>query len=193
MLQRLNDHEQLQILFDQFNFKLHVPGAASDTLMLRWWMELHETGDITKLFHADSFDLESFLQLFKPPTYLVYDFNESNTIEQASWAKPVSNILNERTAFNGIWTRPFLRGKPRQLLFTHLTYKAAFGFFDAIVGMTWQPELLAIHAKMGYDVVGVLPDFMGHELVYLVRVTKEKYFDSRLAQAGEKLLNKEIG
>jgi hypothetical protein len=170
--------------------ELHSVSAANDVVLLRWWMALHNLNEINDLISPDAQAIDDFVHLFRPPTYLLRIVDDQSNLLQAHWFKPVSSRKDETDVFNGIWTHPELRGKKQQLRFTYLTYRIAFCFCTAIIGTTWQTKLLVEHMKMGYDIVGKIPNFSGHSEFYFVRLTEEKFIASRAGLAGERLIQR---
>lgn len=173
---------------DAAGIRLFPQNPSGDTTLLRWWIWLNSSGEINDLIAPDAQGIDSFIEIFRYPTHMLCTLDSSNELTQAHWLKPVSGRKDELDVFNGVWCHPSLRGTRQQLQFTYLTYRLAFCFCRAIIGTTWQTKLIAEHAKMGYDVVGMLPNFMGHEYFYFVRLTEEKFVNSKAGKAGERLI-----
>jgi hypothetical protein len=83
-------------------------------------------------------------------------------------------------AYAGLWLSPANRNSRRALSFTAVAYSLAFEFYDAILGMTWQADLLEEHTKLGYDVIGCIPKMNDEPYVYIVHLTREAFYQSRL-------------
>ena len=163
---------------------LYTPTFESDYLFLHWWLTLNETGDIKRLIIEDSRKLSAFYQIFTHPTVTLYTCSSQGAIDFVIWLRPASSTPAEQTVFSSMWAGIGVRGRRKHYDLARLIYTITFSIWTAILGTTWQPELLEVHKKMGYDVVGVLPNIYGQEYVYLVHLTKEKFENSRFYQVG---------
>ena len=169
--------ERLQTLNAHFYSSL----PTEDSLLIKWWLTLSESGDLEKLITPQSRSLRQFLNLFSLPTTLIYALSPSNNeIIAASWLTPADNCATYRNAYCGFYTHPAHRLTKFNLTFTATTFSLAFEFYDFILGTTWQPKLLPIHTKLGYDIIGCVPKLYDEEFVYIVRLTKERFLQSRL-------------
>lgn len=172
--------------FKTLNARIYTQAQTEDLLMLRWWMHVSETGDITKFMLPEAQRLPAFLNVFKPPTALVYSLSTANEIISAFWATPVDVASTHKAAYCGLWVHPGLRGKRYQYNFTHMAYTFAFEFYSTLLGMTWQPDLLDIHKKLGYNVVGCIPHLYDQDFLYIVHLTREAFDASRFMQVGRR-------
>lgn len=171
---------------DALNARLYSWQPPEDTLLLRWWLTLNETGDLTRLFISDAHRLPDFYRVFSYPTALLYSLSEESEIDNAFWLTPADNTSKYRVAYSGMWSAT--RGGRKQLQFAALAYPLAFEFYSAILGMTWQPELLDIHTKLGYTIVGCIPYMHDQPFVYIVHLTKEAYLASRFYSVSQRRL-----
>ena len=168
--------------FDALNAHVYSGHESEDTLLLRWWIRLQESGDIHNLIAPDAHRLSSFLGLFRLPTTLFYSLDNENSIDNVSWFMPVDNAASHHMAYASLWSRQTKRGTRRQFHFTVLTYSLIFEFYDALLGMTWQPKLLDLHKKSGYNIVGCIPGMFDQKQCYIVHLTRESFFNSRAMQ-----------
>lgn len=171
--------------FDKLNAHIYNHTANEDARLVAWWMHLQESGDIERVIAPDSQRLPDFFTLFKHPTALLYAIS-NKTLDFAAWFVPFSSTMQYRTAIGSLWTHANIRGKRRAYQLTYLVYSLAFEFYSAIFGMTWQPALLDIHQKLGYNVVGCVPRLYDKEHVYFVHLTRENFYNSRFAKIGGK-------
>ena len=172
--------------FESLNALIYSQSPIEDLLMLRWWIHLNETGDINRLILPDSRRLSPFLNVFKLPTALIYSRNPAGEIDNAFWASPVDGISKHKAAYCGLWCRPDTRGKRRQFDFVAFVYSFAFEFYTALLGMTWQPDLLDLHQKLGYNVVGCIPNLYDEDFLYVVHLTREAFQSSRFMQVSQR-------
>ena len=172
--------------FNDLNAFIYHHDQKEEMLLLKWWMHLNELGDIERLIKPDARSIHAFYNLFKYPTTLIYTLDEHGEISNAGWIESADEKSTVRTAQNGIWTRSDIRGSRKQFNFITLYYNLTFEFFDAILGLTWQPDLLDLHTKLGYNIVGVIPNFYNQPNCYIVHLTRENYQNSRFNQIRSK-------
>jgi hypothetical protein len=168
--------------FEYLNAHIYQSKPEEDLLLLRLWMTLHETGEIDELVLPDAHALYAFLGLFKYPSGVIYATNEKNEIDNITWFSPVDASAECRMANGAFYTSPSCRGKRRQLYFGYLAYSLAFEVYEAVIGATWQSDLLAVHQKLGYEINGCIPNLHNKEFVYVVRLTKDNFTNSRFMQ-----------
>ena len=178
----LSTFERYRPNFEALRLCVYGSTAAEDMLLLRWWLALNESGDIEKLITPEHRRLASFLQIFQPPTVTFYSLSPSGEIDFLAWFRDPSG----ESIFCGIWLAPSIRGSRRSISLVQNVYSLVFEFYSSILGATWQPDLLQLHQKIGYAVVGNFKNFMGQDLVYLVQLTREDWRNSRLMQMGRK-------
>lgn len=178
--------ERYKANFDALNAFIYSQSSTEDLIMLRWWMHLSETGDINRLMLPEARRLSSFLNTFKLPTTLIYSLDSENNICSAFWASQVDGVSKHRAAYCGVWTRADLRGRRFQFDFNLFAYTFTFEFYDALLGMTWQQDLLDLHQKLGYSIVGCIPNLHDEDFVYIVHLTREAFQSSRPSQIGRK-------
>lgn len=184
-------YEKYKDQIEELNVKFYNKTFDEDLLLLNWWIYLNEIGDISKIFPDDSHRLGAFMEFFSTPTVLMYSLNPQNKIEFTFWLKDQS--ATNKTTFVGIWFSPEIRGTRHQLKLASLVYNLTFEFYESILGLTWQINLLQMHMKMGYKVVGNIPNFMGHEQTWLVRLTKGDFCKSQVTKIGQKIREKKNG
>lgn len=177
MLKQLPEHLQQQAA--RLGLQLYTPSAGLDFLFTHLWMDLTETGDLEKIIIPDSRNLAAFLNVFQSPTITTFAVNAQKRIEFLFWARPASAAENEQTMICGTWSAKTLRGKPRQALLTGTIYEFLFANYGYCFGVTWQQDLLKIHAKLGYSVAGFCPSIYGLDNVYLVLLQKDDFYNSR--------------
>ena len=170
--------------FKKLDLHLYAGTFEEDVLFLKFWISLVETNDIDKLVTPESKRLSQFLATFQRPTITFYSLDIYGRIESLFWFTDPSP---PKTIFCGVWFSPNLRGSKRQIKLAKTIYDLAFEFYDDILGATWQPVILALHTKLGYNIVGNLPNYMGQKIVYLVHLNRESFRASRFYKIGERL------
>lgn len=181
--QILNKYKDRLVSLNAF---IYSRKPAEEMKILSWWMLLNETGDIKKVTKPSARSVDAFFKLFAYPTILIYSLDKNGEIDNTAWIVPDDESSKIKTAYSGAWTREDNRGKLRQYKFIDCFYTFMFEFFDALIGITWQPDLLDLHTKLGYDIVGCIPDYYDHPYCYLLRVTKEKFKNSKFKSVGGK-------
>lgn len=175
---------------DANRMTIYAAQPYEDLLLLKWWMQLQETGEMERLIVPDSRSLKRFFNIFAAPTVLIYSTTQENEMAQCAWFTPADQNSKHHVAYSGLWCSPSARGTFAQLNFAALTYMLAFEFYHAIVGTTWQPELLDEHKKLGYNIVGCIPNLYDQPLCYIVHLTREDFFTSRLYNTYQRTLER---
>lgn len=166
--------------FEYYNIKVYGSKPHEDIRLTKWWMDLSSSGDINDLITPESHSLRSFLDVYRPPTILFYRLNSFNEIDSVFWIVPIAGCITSPKAYVGLWCSPGIRGTSLHLNFVALVYSISFEFYHALMGFTWQKELLEEHEKLGYTMCGVIPNMYDKEYVYIVHLKKEDFFNSRL-------------
>lgn len=169
---------------DLTRLDLHIYNSSydEDLLLLRLWMELIETGDIEKLVIQHDRRLTIFLQIFQKPTIAIYGLDTFGRIDFIIWFRDPSG----QSIFCGLWANEKIRRSRRLFNIIRVVYPLAFEVYETIIGVTWQADILELHTKLGYSITGNLEKFMGQPTVWLVQLTKEAFYNSRLMQIGRK-------
>lgn len=178
--------ERYSPYFDALNARIYTQNQAEDLLMLRWWIKLNETGDLERLILPESRRLSPFLNTYKQPTTMIYSLAPDGEFDNTFWATPVDDTSKHRAAYCGAWSRTDLRGRRRQLHFAAFVYSFAFEFYDTLLGMTWQQDLLDLHQKFGYNIVGCIPNLYDEDFLYIVHLTKANFQASRFMQVANR-------
>jgi hypothetical protein len=168
--------------FERLNLHVYTFSKAEDILLIRLWMHLDETGDMEKLIVPDSRNLPQFLNIFQSPAVTFYSLSPSGEIDFICWFREPSG----KSIFSGVWANSVLRGSRRLIFLGQNVYSLVFEFYETILGATWQLDLLQLHLKIGYAVVGNFEKFMDQPVVWLVQLKKEEFFKSRMMQIGRK-------
>jgi len=169
--------------------RVYGPSVENDLLLVRWYEDLRASGDLEKTFTPATQCLSVFLNLFSFPSHLLYQQTESgvesdvdtrNTprVIRAFWLVPASPGV----AYCGVWLMEGVRFSPRSLSFLQACYSFGFTKRNVLLGKTKQMDLLPIHEKLGYTVVGKLA--LGWDGVkedaWIVELTRESFETSIL-------------
>jgi hypothetical protein len=168
--------------FEYLNARVYGASPEEDIKLLRLWMALHETGEIDRLVVPDAHNLTAFMNLFRYPVGTIYATNEEGEIDNIAWFGSIDSKAKYHAANGAMYCSPSCRGKKRQLYFGYLAYSLALDVYDAIIGYTWQPDLLKVHQSLGYEINGCVPHIHDKEFVYIVRLTREAFAQSKFMQ-----------
>ena len=171
--------EQYADWITALDLRLYQPTFAADYLLLNWWVQLCETGDIKRLLIKGSRKLSSFYSVFSPPTITLYTCGADDKIDFVSWLKPASTAADEQTVLASFWADASIRGNRKHSHLTYLIYSMIFTLWNNVLGTTWQADLIRVHKKVGYELVGVLPEAYGEQHIYLMHLTQEGFVNSR--------------
>ena len=161
----------------EFDLHFYSQSQEDDFRITSWYMHLLTTNDIAKIAAPRLKNLSSFLD-FVRGTLFVYHLDRNNQINFAFWAEGTDDILPS-PAYLGLWVSDSFKRTKRNFFITHLLYTISLEVFHDLLGTTWQQDLLAEHAKLGYTVVGMLPNLYRKEMTYIVHLNQEKFEASR--------------
>ncbi len=175
-------HSRYKPWVDYLGLRLYTMDHREDILLLRWWLALNETGDIDNLVTPDSKRFAAFCRLFEAPTALAYTLSEEGDINRAIWFTPVDRTLESDAAYVGFWLDESVRGSKLSMQFSAIAHSIAFEVYRTVIALFWQPSLLDLYTKVGYNTVGCVPDIHGKEFCYIVHLSKDNFFKSELYQ-----------
>jgi len=164
----------------ELGLELYVPTFENDLKLFKWWMELQNSADFERIFTSLDRPLSKFMQTFEPPCILVFTCNDSDEINHAIWFTPFADTPT--ASFVGYWAHKSIRSSRHAYAVTKFVYDAAFQIFKTLVGITKHENLLRIHRKLGYNIVGQIPHFMEDEDAWVVYLTKENFKNSKFYQ-----------
>jgi hypothetical protein len=145
-----------------------------DNMILDWWTELVTTHELDTIFSKSCYALSKFYALFQRPSWLFYTYDEKG-LKLAVWAEPMLS-----TACVGVWVAPRCRKSKSVFRSMQLIYHSLFTIFANILGITKQENLLTTHIKLGYTVVGKVPNLIDDMPAWIVTMSKESFARSRL-------------
>lgn len=163
----------------------YQPCEEHDALLLLWWKGLLETEEFDRVLPRRAHKLSSFFQVFQPPTFAMFAHDEDNRIWIAAWFDLFSDI--DSGVFMHFWGREDMRHTREGILATHIIYDFATRTWPVVVGVTKHEDLLRIHRKVGYNIVGSIPKMLDGVDAWILYLTRELYTDSKFYKTGEKI------
>lgn len=147
---------------------LYHPNRENDLEIVRWWVRLERDGDLDRLMLEGGRTISDLFRMVAGPSKaLLFAHTPEDGIWFAMWFEPCL-----QGAFCGAWLAKDKRGT-RQGVYAFLdAWTWALVAWPVVIGVTKQPNLLPIHRKVGYTVLGAIPDlFDGQEatVMYLTR------------------------
>lgn len=148
---------------------IYVPGTEQDLLLLQWWAQIKETGDLAEAFSPDIGTPSAFLALFQVPTALFYDYDEKG-IRFAVWI----------CAFMGgasinFWARPdYRKGQWADSLMYEVMPKV-FAVTPLALFTTRGPHVVKRAREWGWTVLGDVPYLYLGKTATVGYMTREMY------------------
>ena len=157
---------------EELGLKIYQATPQEDISIFEWWREISATpdGDLYKAFPQSTWALSSFYSLFRSPRVLLY-VEDSNGIWFTVWMER----LEAAVVFSS-WVRESMRGTRAHYRTAKLSYEIAFEMSSTLIGITKRPELLKLHEKIGYTILGSVPKlFDGQDDAWIVVLTKDAF------------------
>ena len=161
----------------QFGLRAYTPGVKEDLIIFRWWAKLHREGLFEEVFDESAAPFGNFIQLFMNPRLLTYSQDEAGDIEFAFWFTPFA--LQKPTSFVSIWADKKLIGTRRLVKLTGIVHDVAFRFQTNLLAVV-RLNKVAPFSKVGYNVIGTVPNFFPEGEGYQLVLTKEMFEQSKL-------------
>lgn len=138
-------------------------------LLAQWWRNMHESGDIEKIFPRRSHTLQQLFRIMDLPTQLMYESDEQG-IWFAAWLSPCLD-----GTFYGIWIAERTRNTRACVAATMQSYEMAFAQFPFIMSVTVQEALLTQQQALGYTVLAELPGGFDGRNAWLTMCRQEDF------------------
>lgn len=151
--------------------------TTDELLLLDWYAQLVQSGDMGLAFTKDLRYPGNFLQYFRPPRTLAYA-----TDARGIWFAAHVDAIDSGCFF-GCWIREEKRTTPTALKLLIKVYDEVFKASAVIIGLSWQPYLLDIHKKLGYAHLGAIPglhDGAAVDVYYMTRDMWQKRAHARI-------------
>lgn len=170
---------------EELGITLYQTSFDHDLKLFKWWTELQNSKDFETLFTNSHRSLSKFLNEFKSPCMLAFTCDSQGDINHAIWFTGYAD--SPTAAFVGFWAREGVRYTRHAVEVTSYIYSLAFTVFKTLIGITKHESLLRIHRKLGYNIVGQIPNFLEGEDSWIVYLTEDNFKNSKLFQLKEKL------
>ena len=164
--------EGIQERAAELGITLYVPSFEHDAALARWYKNLIDSGEFEKLFTENYRPLTKFMQLFQLPTTLVFAVDEIGEIWATMWFFPFDH---SKSAIASAWVREDHRGTEEAKEARNFCYKVAFNIWDTLISITRQEGLLGYLRRLGYNIVGSIPNLLEGKDAWFLYLTKENY------------------
>jgi len=172
---------------EELEICLYRGTVDEDILIAEWWDSLGD--ELPKLVTESAYSLSSFYSLFKSPNMMSYTVRDRK-MESVHWAEPVST--SPHAIFFSSWSSKALRGTKRHAILMATIYEILFSMDQkTILGITKQQELLELHSKLGYEIMGPVPHLFDGDEAWVMYLTKESFEASRVYAVANKIISKE--
>jgi hypothetical protein len=154
--------------------KVYQADPHDSMVLLHWYLELVNTGDIDKVLFPSNHSLGLFMQYFNDfsEVRLVYVPDDKGEIQFAAWGTQMSPGV----IFFSIWCREKLRSTKEGAQIVLDIYNAVFSVYQVVLGITKQERLLKVHKKLGYEIIDKIPKgWAGTEDAWMVLLTKDSF------------------
>ena len=152
----------------------YKPSIEHDLLLINWWSELADGGDLSKIFHPNIHAPSRFLPYFNPPRAMFFKI-EGPRIWFALWAEPFFD-----GAAIGLWVAPEKRR-------TRETLRSLLRMVDVLVR---QYKTLVVVSKLegiieqvgsaaGFEPVGSISRIFSGSDMSVAQLTIEKWQQNR--------------
>lgn len=145
------------------------PGAASDILLLRWWQQMVEDGELLEVFGDCVATPSGFLSVFADTRTTLYYTADENGIGLALWYEPFMG----NTAL-GMWGRKDWR-KRRWWDALKATLAEQLETFPMIIAMTRNKNLVVAGPEMGFVKLGQVPYLYRGDTCDILYCTRESF------------------
>ena len=174
--------ENLAEQAQKLGIQIYQPCHEHDAVLLRWWAYLNETEEFDRVFTKQLFPLSKFLDNFQPPRITAFNANDDG-IWLCVWIVPFADT--DSGAFLNYWCRESKRGTIEHYKSAKFIYDMATKIWPVLIGTTKHEDLLKIHRKLGYNIVGKVPHMIDGEDAWILYLTRELFEQSRFYKIGE--------
>lgn len=161
-------------ILKKLNLRIYQPNMEQDLHLLNWWVDLNTTGDLAELILPGHQHLSAFLDVFKPPTILIYSLT-NNKITCANWFTPFDSA--HPAVFYSLWAAKNIRHNKKTHQVFYVSQNEALNYYNTLLAVTRQKNIKQF-AKANYSQIGVFPLFFENEDGYLLQVSKEAFQSS---------------
>ena len=145
--------------------------APEDVLIAGWWHRMDADGDLERIFPAGSRTMSELFRLVASPGKdLLYAF-DAQGLWFAFWAERLLSA-----ACIGFWVRADHRKSKTSAWHFLMAADMLLRLAPVIIGVTKQRDLVPIHRKFGYTVVGEIPDMYDGQAAIVMALTRPALF-----------------
>ena len=149
---------------------LYEPSRDHDLVLARWWTTLISGDDASRTFSPDvTSNLHAFLSFFQLPRHLVFKL-DGGGVWFAAWYEPIMS-----GAFFGLWIREDHRQSRASFVAFEESIRAGLVVSPVLIGVTRQPDLIDEHERVGYTLVGRIPELWDGDDVWILTMTRESF------------------
>jgi hypothetical protein len=159
---------------EELGLRLYTADFGGSITLTNWYKFLIENEEFEKLFTESERPLSSFFRAFEPPVILVFALDEEGSVWNATWLTGNDGDVGTSAYISG-WTREDMRGSQRQYDINKFIYSMAFTV----------ERLLRNLRRMGYNIVGNIPNYMAGEDCWMLYLTKENFENSERFLGGK--------
>lgn len=179
--------ETLKLKSSRLALKLYQNQEAEDWMLIKFYMQVAESGEYEKIFIPEARPISEALACFKPPNTTFYALNDKKEIIFLFWVRPASNHDSEQTIVCSIWADEKFRKTKRFIQLTSLVYELIFTNYNYCMATTWQENLPTTFERAGYRMAGIIPHLYGIERVFVMFLTREDFYKSFLYELDQKI------
>lgn len=157
--------------------------VAFDAIMLQWYKELVMSGAIKDLFNFRARALSGFYASLQPPVHLLCRIDDNGL-----WYAAMVTPIFAGAEFD-MWIRPDKRASKEWLESMFEALEFGFDRYGTLIGLTAHEDLLDAHKRLGYTIVGKVPNLWdGERDLWVMYVTKAA-FEARSAHVVRRASN----
>lgn len=145
--------------------------ATEDPILLRWYRQLVETGDLKTLFRVEHWPLSAFFQVFQNPTTLYFETDAEGEIIFAAWGTPMSVGV---VAID-LWVAAGHRHSKETIRNVLLVLDAFLKTHRLVVATTASEAVASEHQKIGFTLLGKIPNFIEGEDAFVTYLTRDDF------------------
>lgn len=161
--------------------KVYVPFSSieDDLVLLSWWKLVKDANELEQTFGQNGDTLTGFFHIWSNGQVQLAIDTDANGPTIAVW---IERLGFPSIAMVGLWVRPDKRTAPSTLKTLLRVYDHLFQYegIEVITGITRREEILAEHERLGYTVSAKLPRVWLGKDAWLVTLTKDAFYTSRL-------------
>lgn len=148
----------------------YVASRDTDLLIAHWWAKMERDGDLPDLFLPASQSLSGLYAVLTGPRKSVLYGVDISGIWAAFWFEPVMSGV-----FMGAWVAWERRHTRRALDAFLQAWELALTHYTVVLGITKQREILSEHERLGYTVLGLLPEMWAGQDAWAIALTRPAF------------------